>query len=265
MANMNFLKKIKEMSKKNKVYLALLVFFALVFLVCATLLILKFVPEKNEAKKYKKEVTSKATESVELVDNPIDFDALTADNSDVIAWIQVDGTNVDYPILMGSTDADNNFYIDHDMYKKEKRAGSLYVQRVNNSDFCDFNTIIYGHNMLNGTMMGTLKKFRNKTFFNKNRYLTVYTKGHILKYEIVSAFVYDDRLLPSAFDFSSEKGRNEFIEVIKNPNTLAKNVLADMDVTADTKLVTLSTCTAVDKPEERYLVVAKQISDTLTK
>jgi len=256
---------IKTHEKKNKkkvIYLILLIFFLIVFAISATILVLKFMPEKSTTPKYKKEITSSQVEG-ELPENPIDFDALEADNSDVIGWITVDGTAIDNPVLMSSFDKDNDFYINHDLNGNSKKAGALYVQRSNTADFTDFNTVIYGHNMLNGSMFGTLKKYRNKQFFNTNRYMTVYTKGHILKYEVVSAFVYDDRLLYTSFNFNSEEGRQEFIDLIKNPNTMAKNVLDNMDVDTNSKLITLSTCTSVDN--ERYLVVAKLISDTKTK
>jgi len=251
--------------KKSKkvVYYILLALLSIILAVSATVLIIKLIPEKSQTDKYKKQISSADSSTVEeLAENPIDFNALEADNKDVIGWIKVDGTAIDYPVLMSSFEKDNNYYIDHDFYCKQKRAGSIYAQRSNTADFTDFNTVLYGHNMLNGSMFGTLKRFRNKNFFNENRNLYIYTKGHILKYEIVSAFIYDDRLLYTFFNFNVDDGRNQFIDTVLNPQTNAKNVLEGASITVDDKLITLSTCTSVDS--ERYLVVAKLISDTKT-
>ena len=117
--------------------------------------------------------------------------------------------------------------------------------------------------MANGSMFGTLKKFRNKNFFNENRYVYIYTPGHILKYEIVSAFVHDDRHLLNSYSFISKEGRQKFIDICEKPNTLVKNVVDNFSIKDDDRLITLSTCTSADN--ERYLVVAKLIEDTKTK
>ncbi len=252
----------EKRDKKSNIRIILLIIFAVLFLVSATMLIVKLIPKKNEYKeKYKKETSSVASEV--LPDNPIDFAALQVDNADVIGWIKVDGTVVDYPILMSGIDKQEDYYIDHDINLSSKKAGSIYVQRLNSNDFSDFNTVIYGHNMANGSMFGTLKKFRNKNFFNENRYVYIYTPGHILKYEIVSAFVHDDRHLLNSYSFFSKEGRQKFIDICEKPNTLVKNVVDNFSVKDDDRLITLSTCTSADN--ERYLVVAKLIEDTKTK
>ena len=252
----------KKREKKSNIRIILLIIFAVLFLVSATMLIVKLIPKKNEYKeKYKKETSSVASEV--LPDNPIDFAALQGDNADVIGWIKVDGTVVDYPILMSGIDKQEDYYINHDINLSSKKAGSIYVQRLNSNDFSDFNTVIYGHNMANGSMFGTLKKFRNKNFFNENRYVYIYTPGHILKYEIVSAFVHDDRHLLNSYSFISKEGRQKFIDICEKPNTLVKNVVDNFSVKDDDRLITLSTCTSADN--ERYLVVAKLIEDTKTK
>ena len=247
--------------KSNKIRIILLIIFVVLFLVSATILIIKLVPSKNDlSKKYKKETSSASSEI--LPDNPIDFNALQNDNPDVIGWIKLDETPIDYPILMSGIDKQEDYYLKHDINLASKAAGCIYVQRLNSEDFSDFNTVIYGHNMANGSMFGTLKKFRNKTYFDENRIIYVYTPKHILKYEIISAFIHDDRHLLNSYSFMSKEGRSTFIEVCENPNTLVKNVVENFSVNDDDRLITLSTCTSVYN--ERYLVVAKLIEDTKT-
>lgn len=202
------------------------------------------------------------TSSTELPANPINFEAIQAENPDVCAWIEVDGTIIDYPILQSSPEADDNFYLDHDINGEKKRAGSIYIQKLNHDDFSDPNTLIYGHNMLNGTMFGQLKKFRGKDFFEQNRNIYIYTPGHILKYEIISAFVYDDRHIMNSFNFSIDSECKEFFDTCINPQSLTKQVVDNANLTIFDKIITLSTCTSNDS--ERYLVIGKLISDTET-
>ena len=206
--------------------------------------------------------STEQTESAPLPENPINFTEVQQKHPNACAWIQVDGTIIDYPIMQSTPEMDDNFYLDHDINGEKKRAGSIYIQKLNHDDFGDPNTLIYGHNMLNGTMFGQLKKFKNKEFFDQNRYIYVYTPGHILKYEIISAFVYDDRHILNSFNFSVDSECKEFFETCVNPQSLTKQVTDDASLTIFDKIITLSTCTSNNS--ERYLVVGKLISDTET-
>lgn len=221
-----------------------------------------FGNRRNNFDDYKNPTSTNSTSSTVLPANPINFAAIQADTPDVCAWIKVDGTVIDYPIVQSSAEADDNFYLDHDINGAQKRAGSIYIQKLNHNDFSDRNTLIYGHNMLNGTMFGQLKKFRNKDFFNENRNIYIYTPGHILKYEIISAFVYDDRHIMNSFNFNIENECQEFFDTCINPKSLAKQVLDGASLTTYDNIITLSTCTSNDS--ERYLVIGKLISDTET-
>lgn len=149
------------------------------------------------------------------------------------------------------------------MYKKKKSSGSIYIQKMNFADFSDPNTLIYGHNMLNGSMFGTLKKFRNKQFFDENDTIKIYTSGQTLTYKIYSAFVYDNRHILASFDFSREDEYQKFIDITLNPDTAVQNVREGVEVTTKDKIITLSTCTNDDN--ERYLVVAVLVDSVDTK
>ena len=103
------------------------------------------------------------SQAVNIVETPVDFDELKKQNSDIYAWINIPGTSVDYPVLR--CEDDNSYYLNHTVDKKKSIYGSIYTENYNGADFADFNTVVYGHNMKNGTMFGTLKKYRDKTFF----------------------------------------------------------------------------------------------------
>lgn len=216
----------------------------------------------KELEKYK--APSSKTESVDnRPDNPIDFNSLKSDCADVVGWININDTVIDYPILQSSPDKEEGFYLSRDMQGKYLKKGCIYIERCNNSDFSNPNTLIYGHNMKNGSMFGTLKKYRNKKYFNEHRSIRICVPNHILDYEVVSAFVYDDRHIINAFNFFNDEEYQKFIDGCLSPKSLVKNVAKDAAITTNDRLITLSTCTS--NKGERYLVVAKLVKDTETK
>ena len=230
-----------------------------VFLISAGFIIANLTPEKKDFDDYKNDPAESSKPSLisrpEYPINKIDFKKLKSENEDIIGWIEIPDTVIDYPILYSDTDKDGkDYYIDRDMYKKKKSAGSIFVQTVNFSNFSDRNTVIYGHNMLNGTMFGTLKKYRDRKYFDEHDEIRVYIPGRMLTYKVYSAFVYTDKHLFSDFDFGNDKGYQEFIDMTYNPKSSVKHINKDVKVTAEDRIITLSTCTAKD--EERYLVVA---------
>jgi len=248
--------------KLNKAISVLLGVIAAVLLVSAiVLLVIHYWPAKENYSNFKNNVST-VSDPV-LPANPIDFDALKAQNDDVCGWINFDCLDIDYPIVCAGPDKPEEYYLRRDLEGKYSTAGTIFIQKVNAVDFSDPCTVVYGHNMTNLTMFGTLKKFRDKEFFDQNKYFSIYRPGHIMKYAIKSAFVYDDRHISYSFDFTTEAGFNAFAEEVNNPKSLVKNVREDVQIMPDSKLVVLSTCTNVDP--ERYLVVGVLVEDKKTK
>ena len=102
------------------------------------------------------------------------FDELRKLNGDVVAWLTVDGTNIDYPVLQGDT---NLTYMDKDVYGDFSMAGSIFLDTRNKSDFSDNYSLIYGHNMDEHLMFGDLALFKQKKFFEKNSKATLMLPG----------------------------------------------------------------------------------------
>lgn len=266
---------------RKAIYISLISVAALLIALSAYLLIDYLVPPpKPDYSSLKNtNVTIPTTPQAEdvapedLPENPINFAALSQQYPNAVAWIQMPGIpTIDYPIMMSTPEMDDNFYLDHNIDGDKAKEGAIYIQKVNQSRYFDEpNTVIYGHNMGNGTMFGQLKKFKNEDFFNdtentsapNNRTIYVFTPNHILQYEVISAFVYDDRHIINSFDFQNEEKRMEFFNTCLNPNTTTKNVLEGATLSQDDKIITLSTCTANDS--KRYLVVGKLVYDFKTK
>ncbi len=271
-----FFDKVKSFFTKNKkaITIASLAIVAAVLLIIAGIIIYNTFFSKGE--RYDQYKNSNAKTAAEIfaqveemeatgqevkIENPIYFDKIQEDCPDVYAWIQIEGMDViDYPIVQNTPTegADIDYYLTRNINGETKRAGAIYTQWVNSKSFDDRNTLIYGHNMLNGTMFGQLKKFRDKTFFDEHRNIYIYTPNKVIQYEIISAFVYDDRHILDSFNFNVDVQCQEFFDTCLNPNSVTKQVLdgATLDAATD-KIITLSTCTSNDT--ERYLVVGKLV------
>lgn len=212
------------------------------------------VPTKNE---------SSASSEKPLPDNPKNFAELQKKSPDIYAWIEIPGTRVDYPVLQSGDNHPENFYLNHDVNGKYLFAGSIYSQRYNSTDFSDPNTVLYGHNMKNGSMFATLHKFRDKKFFDENKDIYIYTPGHILTYKIYAAYRYDNRHLLMSFDLNDPIIFEEYLKITQNPNSLIMNIDKSVELTTDDKILTLSTCITNDN--YRYLVQGVLVSDQPTK
>ena len=196
------------------------------------------------------------TEPLSYVDIPINFDYLCGLNKDIIGWITVEGTDIDYPILYDNTK--NRYYLYHNYLGAYTLYGSIFMLGENVSDFSDFNTVIYGHNMLDGKMFAQLHNFENQTFFDEHKDIVVYTPERKLTYRIFAAYRTDNLNIIVNNDFSTPELRERYIEKIYTHEV--KSIFdPDTTVTSEDRIITLSTCIA--NPAYRYLVQGVLISD----
>lgn len=156
-------------------------------------------------------------------------------NEDYRGWLDVDGTNIHYPIVQTTN---NDFYLNKDINKNLLESGSIFLD-FQNDNFNSPNTIIYGHNMRNGTMFAQLKKFKDEEFFNKYNTISISKPGgSILKYKIFSAYVTDSSNIYNNTSFTSTEDFNSFLDKIKK-DSLFKS---EINVDSNDKILTLSTC-----------------------
>lgn len=190
------------------------------------------------------------------VDIPVDFEFLKGENQDIIGWIQVDGTTIDYPILYDTTY--NRYYLNHNFKGTNTAYGSIFVLGENANDFTDFNTVVYGHNMLDRSMFAQLHQFRKQEFFDSHGQIIVYTPDRKLTYQVFAAYRRDNLNIIVNNDFSTEELRTEYIESIYAQDALA-NFKPEYEVTASDRIITLSTC--IGNPAYRYVVQGVLVSD----
>ena len=157
-------------------------------------------------------------------------------NPDVVGWIDIPGTVIDYPVLQ--TD-DNTTYLQKSSKMSDCSVGAIFMECQNRTDLSQFNTIIYGHNMRDGTMFCGLKDFQDQAYWYEHRYIYLAADGVVRKYEIYAAYEVSTWEIIYGLEIDSEKRKNEFIEFGLN----ASEIDAGIVPTAEDTILTLSTCT----------------------
>jgi len=177
-------------------------------------------------------------------------------NSDLVGWITIDGTSINYPVMQTKDEPD--FYLNHGFDKSYSDYGVPYVQ-----EDCDIltsdNLVIYGHNMKNGTMFSDLEKYANEWFFSEYRYIRFDTLSELGTYEIIAVFrtvAYSSEGF-KYYNFVNADDTSDFNNYIEKCKQLS---LYDTGVTAEygDKLLTLSTC-EYTRTNGRFVVVAKLV------
>lgn len=188
----------------------------------------------------------------------VDFEYLWTVNKDIIAWITVPGTNIDYPVLQHPSD--DSYYLNHNIDGSPGYPGCIYIEGLNTADFTDPNTVLYGHNLKAKTMFTELHNFENRDFFEENDEVIIYLPDRTLNYQIFAAHVYDDRHLLYSFDFTDEDIFDGFLQSIYDIRDMSANINRDITVTSQDRIITLVTCmphsTNPENAEKRLLVHA---------
>lgn len=199
---------------------------------------------------YNEDIISGVGES-QSVQLPMNFDEINETAEDVFAWIYVSGTNIDYPIVQHPED--DEFYLTHDIYGTANVDGAIFIQKVNSRKLTDFDTIIYGHNMKNGSMFRSLHNYEDEDFCRNNRYIYIYTPDNVFTYKVFAAYVYDDTYIPGCYNFLEDKGRQQYLDDIE-AWACDGIYFDDVKLDTDSRIITLSTCTGDEN--ERFLVQA---------
>ena len=173
-------------------------------------------------------------------------------NSDTVAWLSVDGTTINYPIVQT---LDNDYYLEHSFDKSNKKSGWTFMDYRNNMDMSDTNTIFYGHNLLNMTAFGSIAKIFEKTWASSsNHSIVIVTEDKKYYYTIFSGYYISPETYYLQTNFYSDGEKSEFFETLSSRNIL--NI--DNSVSVNDKIITLSTCT--DDNTGRKVIHAKLVA-----
>lgn len=273
---------------KKWVFNTCLIIFILVFVVSATYLAIYFINSGKAAKSYtnlqqqKQEAATTPRPTVsqegvlvlpeeppELVEvtHPVtgetipvlqDYKDLFLQNPDMVGWITIPGTNIDYPVMQ--TPDSPNYYLKRNFEKESSSHGCLYAQ-----ENCDVftpgdNVIIYGHRMKDRTMFAQLDQYEKKDFWQKNPYIYFDTIQEIHAYKIVSVFITtatEGEGFPY-HDYTSLENEEDFDDFVRFCKGYELYRTGE-EITPDDKLITLSTCTYT-RINGRLVVVAKRVA-----
>jgi len=191
------------------------------------------------------------TVSVVFSSSMLDEARVLTNNPDIVAYIYIEGTNINNVVLQGQ---DNGFYLYRDMFRNPNVNGALFMDYRNTPNFDDPNTVIYGHNMRNGTMFHDLRYFTSQEFAEQHSHINVITDDRVLIYEIFSVFTtrVDFDYIQVHFD-----SQDEFADLL---NEIHRRRFFNMaaTATAEDNILVLSTCTNVDD-DMRIVVTGKLV------
>lgn len=231
-------------------------FIALFIFSCYKLIgMLSDYSEGDSIYKESREEYTKKTEPKKGVfglDFTIDIEKLENENSDIVGWIYIDNTQVNYPLLK---DDNNDYYLKSTYNNIYSDFGSIFIDYRCSDNLEDSNTIIYGHNTKNGSMFGSLKKYKSSDYLSEHRYVYIIKKDIAYKYEIVSAQTVKTDDPVYTLNFTSADEHIKWYEEVLSRSEFTADPSGFTD---EDKTITLSTCTTGDE-NERFTVVAKLI------
>lgn len=166
----------------------------------------------------------------------MDFDALRQINPDTVAWITLENSVIDYPVVQAEDDV---YYLHHLYSGKRGASGAIFMEAENAADFSDKNTVLFGHHMKNGSMFASLDKYRKQAYFDEHRTATLYTPygDHVVEW--FAGYVADAAPIPLVFE--GDEAFMAFLAEAYARSTFESGVTV---LPAD-RVVTLSTCTYV--------------------
>lgn len=199
--------------------------------------------ESNEAP-----VDAQQTPETDTTNWPeVDFAELQAINPDVVAWIFIEGTNINYPVVQGT---DNSYYLNHLFDGRRNGAGSIFMDYRNTGDFADRNNILYGHHMQNDTMFAQITEYKEQAFYDAHPVCLVMTPQGNHKLEFFAGYVIDMNSQAWKLEFASDEEYALWLEDALSKSTFTSSV----DPTAHDRVVTFSTCT-YEYNDARYVLV----------
>ena len=280
----------EEKTKAKRKKISIIIYLVLTALIILSIIyIINFFSLKQEAKEqskllnaidiYEKEVAKNTLEDEERVieeneetvigkdteeqkketERMLQVKQLQGQNTDIVGWLEIENTNINYPVLQG---ADNNYYMTHNYKNEKSKNGSIFLDADYNWDIPSNNLLMYGHNLGNGMMFQELLKYEKESFYQEHPVIRFTTAEEDAEYEIISVFksrVYykSEKNVFRYYYFINNESEEEYNEFVKN----AKNAsLYPIDATASygDQLITLSTCSYYVE-DGRFVVVGRKI------
>ncbi|MCL2565761.1 MAG: class B sortase [Defluviitaleaceae bacterium] len=190
-----------------------------------------------------------STEPMFFGTSPLDEARAMMNNPDIVAYIYIDGTNINNVVVQGP---DNSRYLYVDAFGNSNANGAIFMDYRNNIDFSDPNTVIYGHNMRNGTMFHNLRYYMDRSFLDAHPHIKIITDDNVMIYEVFSVFSTRIDFYYIQVEFGSQEEFGELVDEIIRRSVHNVGITAS----ADDNILVLSTCTNAEI-DTRYVVVGR--------
>lgn len=177
----------------------------------------------------------------------VDFEALQAVNEDIVGWIYLEGTEINYPVVRGD---DNSYYLNRLYDGTINGSGSIFMDFRNEPNFVDKNNILYGHSMNNGTMFTAIKRFKHQNYYDAHPYALLMTPEKNYKIEFFSGYVANVEQDAWDYYFDTDEKFEEWLISSKSKSNFASDIVP----TVDDEILTFSTCT-YEFENARYVLV----------
>ena len=188
------------------------------------------------------------TEGAQQIGPYVDHEQLTALNPDFVGWIYIEGTQVNYPIVQGE---DNDYYL-HRMFNKEyNAAGSIFVDSGNSANLTDYNTVLYGHNMKNGSMFADVESYRSQGHYDAHPTGLLLTADGNYELQFFAGYAAKTDSRAWELDFATPDSYEKWLQQAVSQSFFKSSVTP----TASDRVVTLSTCT-YDRTNARFVLLA---------
>ncbi len=245
---------------KNKFRKAAVVLLTVIFIVSSSIFLIQLYQQHIADKAYDQAsqiaLNSDAAgiQAAELPEevHPImnlDLALLQKVNEDVMGWIYIPDTDISYPLLRSE---DNKEYLKLTWDLQNSVAGSIFLEHENSAELSDFNTIIYGHNMKNGSMFSQLHDYQDQAFADSHPYVYIVTEDKVIQYEIFSAYTADVNENTYRLEFEDDSIKQESIDYYVEQSAIESQV----EPAIDDQILTLSTCTGRGNYRYRWVVQA---------
>ena len=244
----------RKLNKKKLILFLMTIIFLNMFII-SVFKITNYLLDNRNNRQIQKIVSEAIT--IEPINNVeekyiVDFNKLKEKNSNTVAYLKVNNTNIDYVVVKGTN---NEFYLNHNFNKEANVSGWIFADYRNKFDGSDKNIVIYGHNTHDGSMFGTLKNVLEDDWYQnkENHVITLITNYEHQKYEIFSVYTITAEDYYINTDFKDDEGFETFIKTLKFRSIYQY----EYNISKEDKLLTLSTCTSDGK--KRVVVHAKLI------
>lgn len=256
------------MSKRNlSSFKKFIIIMLLIIFICSMILFIRIKLDEYKDNKKQMEV-SKVLETIKIpkesitpekTERQLQIEELQKRNADIVGWIEIEGTSINYPVLQGK---DNDYYLTHTYTREYSKNGSIFLDKDYDFSIPSSNLLIYGHNNKNGKMFEELMKYKEEEFYLNHNTIRFTTNKEDCNYEIIAVFksrVYytNETNVFRYYYFINAKNEQEYNKYIEQSK---KASIYDIETSAKygEQLLTLSTCD-YSRENGRFVVVAKKL------